>query len=265
MCYNYELPHKIRYFKKKTIESILINKNDLIDEYILSVDCFPHIDTDIEFFSSFKNKGFKVYIWKKNVGLALNQNRCVNKASNNFIIYIEDKVIIKKFPELNTIKELYKTTNFSFIFYNCHLNNNYNDKVKNYILNKNNYLKINNSVFLKRDNNILDCFKILFPVAIFEKNMYNKIYDISKKSPYKKCIEISLSDSFIQSDFCNRPTFLYISENILEKLNEMNNFKITNKGNNMDNNPIHSFAHMKYWSNGYKIQSLKNNYINKNL
>ena len=115
---------------KKTIESILINKNYLIDEYILSVDCFPHIYTDIEFFNSFKNKGFKVYIWERNVGLALNQNLCINKASNDFIIYIEDKVIIKKFPELDTIKELYKTTNFSFIFYNCHFNNNYNDKVK---------------------------------------------------------------------------------------------------------------------------------------
>ena len=45
----------------------------------------------------------------------------------------------------------------------------------------------------------------------------------------------------------------------------MNNFTITNHGNNMENHPIHSFAHMKYWNNGYKIQSLNNSYINKFL
>ena len=75
-------------------------------------------------------------------------------------------------------------------------------------------MKINNSVFLKRDNNIVDCYKILFPVAIFRKSMYNKIYDMSKKELYKKCIERSLSDSFMRSEFYNRPTFLYLSENI---------------------------------------------------
>lgn len=250
---------------EKNIDSILSNNNDLIDEYIISVDCFPHIDTNYDFFYNFKNKGFKVYIWGRNVGLALNQQLCINKASNDFIFYVEDKVLINKFPKLETIKELHKTTNFSFIFYNCHLNNIYNDTIKNYILDIKNYLKINDSVFLKRDKNIVDNYKILFPVAIFEKNMYNNIYNISKNINNKKCIELSLSDGFMRSDYYNKPTFLYLSENILENLHEMNSFTITNKGNNMDNHPIHGFANMKYYSNGYKISSLNNKYINKCL
>ena len=55
----------------------------------------------------------------------------------------------------------------------------------------------------------------------------------------------------MRSDYYNKPTFLYLSENILENLHEMNSFTITNKGNNMDNHPIHGFANMKYYSNGY--------------
>ena len=243
---------------EKNIDSILSNKNDLIDEYIIGVDCFPHINTDIGFFNNLKNKGWKIYIWGSNVGLALNQHLCINKASNDFIFYIEDKVLINKIPKLNTIIELHKATNFSFIFYNCHLNNIYTNDVKNHILNTNNYVKINDSLFLKRDNNILDNFKILFPVAIFEKSVYNNIYNISKNTNNKKCIELSLSDGFMKSEFYNRPTFLYISEKILDNLKEINNFTITNTGNNMDNHPIHYFANMRYYSNGYKISSLNN-------
>ena len=69
----------------------------------------------------------------------------------------------------------------------------------------------------------------------------------------------------MKSEFYNRPTFLYISEKILDNLKEINNFTITNIGNNMDNHPIHCFANMMYYSNGYKISSLNNNYINKCL
>ena len=62
---------------EKNIDSILSNKNDLIDEYIIGVDCFPHINTDIGFFNNLKNKGWKIYIWGSNVGLALNQHLCI--------------------------------------------------------------------------------------------------------------------------------------------------------------------------------------------
>ena len=58
---------------------------------------------------------------------------------------------------------------------------------------------------------------------------------------------------------------MLISEMILENLQQMNSFTITNKGNNMENHPIHSFANMKYYSNGYKISSLSNNFITSTL
>jgi hypothetical protein len=206
-----------------------------------------------------------VCIWDYHTGLPLNQNLVINKAKNDFILYVEDKVLIKKIPDFNSIYQLHTKENFSFIFYNCHFNNVYTNSVKEHILNLKNYVKINDNLFLKRDNNIIDEYKILFPVAIFEKNIYNSIYNIASTKNNKLGIEISLSNAFMESEFNKRPTFTYISENILNDLNKFNCFEITNNGNNMADHPIHNYANMDYYPNGYAIKSLVSKYIIKYL
>ena len=69
----------------------------------------------------------------------------------------------------------------------------------------------------------------------------------------------------MESEFHERPTFTYISENILNNLNKFNCFEITNNGNNMHDHPIHNYSNMDYYPNGYAIKSLVSKYIIKYL
>ncbi len=228
----------------KSLETVILsiekNRTDFIKELILSIDILPQFDTELSVFDKYKTRGWTIVSGKFR-SMVRNQMNGINLSKNDIIFYCEDDVEITKIPSLDTITKLDENFNFGAIFYNTHINDKFDNKVIEYINNRDNYITINGSCFLKKKPYISDSYLFCFPVAIMKKSLVTNIHKYMMDSKINLQIEKGFTHAFkeINSKYS---LFTYVNNTIIDNLTFKNDVP-------QRDSPMHNYANMLFWNN----------------
>lgn len=237
---------------KNTINSLeKAGISNISNEKIISIDIFEEYPFDIHLYDEYKNNGWTIIADKCTGyrGMINNINRGLQKCTNELIFYSEDDVIINKIPKnINTIFSYITRNNkhIGFICYNTHIHE-YTFQPPNiikeqYIHNLNNYITIAEEVFLLKDEIIKDEYYLNFPVAIYRRNLYEKILNYSINNYKNIGLEPGLSKAWFELGINNEYDVCVYLKN---ELHDISNITYTE---------LHKNANMNFRDNDINLR-----------
>lgn len=241
---------------ENTIKSIN-NCDNIFSEKILSVDVFQNTEcVSNTWFDKFKND-WSVYFKNKSMrnSMILNQQNSIKNANNDIIMYSEDDIIVNKIPKLDTIDKLFNS-NFvndkqvGFICYNNHVWVNFNENPKHiidFINNVDNYIIINDDVFLVKNKMIRDNYYLNFPVSITRKKLFLDIQNHCFSGSYRgKGVETAMSNAWFEMAMDKKyEVLIYLKNEIIDDIKSGKKISVLD---------FYNYANMNFWNNDINLR-----------
>lgn len=214
----------------KSIES----QNFGFSQKVLSIDIMSDRETvPIDYFYKY---GWDIISGPAS-GMIYNQERGLLQITTDYVLYSEDKVIFNKIPDVDTLK------NFEFICYNCHVVEDYTSpslEILSYVNNINNYIILDDDVFLIKDELFKDSYYLNFPAVIAKTILFKKLHSYALRHYPNLAGEMGITKAWFDLKEKGK-IVIYVKKDIFKHI----------PINLMD---LFQMANIKYWNNSASLR-----------
>tara|TARA_B100000131_G_scaffold237265_1_gene229327 strand:- start:1559 stop:2332 length:774 start_codon:yes stop_codon:yes gene_type:complete len=212
---------------------------------VMSVDIFPDIETDSEYFNQYTSAGWKV-VYKKHTGknsMATNQLCLLGQIETEWLLYCEDDITFREIPTPAAAEKLL-TSKTGFISLNAHVHEFPTDTTIDYCIDESNYTEVEKYFLLKKD-----------PV-VFQKKWYFNFPSCFVRKTHLQQILNCANQKYSGSPYSIEEALSYAWNEIKGNEGYNNYIILNNKVTQRENalKEIHNSAILNYWDNDISTQ-----------